>query len=63
MKKITEQELKKLLEEQVARQQGILAKDATKSQMYEAVCMVVRNILTRQRVEFKHKIHQGKYTT
>ena len=61
MKKFTEQELKKLLEEQVARQQGILAKDATKSQMYEAVCMVVRNILTRQRVEFKHKIHQGKY--
>ena len=61
MKKFTEQELKTLLEEQVARQQGILAKDATKSQMYEAVCMVVRNILTRQRVEFKHKIHQGKY--
>ncbi len=61
MKKFTEQELKKLLEEQVARQQGILAKDATKAQMYEAVCMVVRNILTRQRVEFKHKIHEGKY--
>lgn len=61
MKKFTEQELKNLLEEQVARQQGILPKDATKAQMYEAVCMVVRNILTRQRVEFKHKIHQGKY--
>ena len=61
MKNYTEQELKNLLEEQVARQQGILAKDATKSQMYEAVCMVVRNILTRQRVEFKHKIHEGKY--
>ena len=61
MKNFTVPELKKLLEEQVARQQGILAKDATKAQMYEAVCMVVRNILTRQRVEFKHKIHEGKY--
>ena len=60
MKTFTVPELKKLIEEQVARQQGILAKDATKSQMYEAVCMVVRNILTRERVEFKHKIHQGK---
>ena len=61
MKNITVPELKKLLEEQVSRQQGILAKDATKTQMYEAVCMVVRNILTRERVEFKHKIHEGKY--
>ena len=61
MKKITQQELKKLIEEQVARQHGILAKDATKTQMYEAVCMVVRNILTRERVEFKHRIHEGKY--
>ena len=61
MKNITVPELKKLIEDQVSRQQGILAKDATKSQMYEAVCMVVRNILTRERVEFKHKIHQGKY--
>ena len=61
MRNYTVPELKKLLEDQVARQQGILAKDATKSQMYEAVCMVVRNILTRQRVEFKHKIHEGKY--
>ncbi|MBQ7712733.1 MAG: glycogen/starch/alpha-glucan phosphorylase, partial [Clostridia bacterium] len=61
MKKLTEQDLKRLLEEQVARQQGILAQDATKTQMYEAVCMVVRNILTRQRVEFKKKVHEGKY--
>ncbi|HAE88971.1 MAG TPA: alpha-glucan phosphorylase [Clostridiales bacterium] len=61
MKNITVPELKKLIEDQVSRQQGILAKDATKSQMYEAVCMVVRNILTRERVEFKRKIHQGKY--
>ena len=61
MKQLTEQQLKKLIEEQVARQQGILAKDATKTQMYEAVCMVVRNILTRQRVEFKNRIHEGKY--
>ena len=61
MRNITVPELKKLLEDQVARQQGILAKDATKAQMYEAVCMVVRNILTRERVEFKHRIHEGKY--
>ena len=61
MRTFTVPELKKLLEEQVARQQGILAKDATKAQMYEAVCMVVRNILTRQRVEFKNRIHEGKY--
>ena len=61
MKNITVPELKKLIEDQVSRQQGILAKDATKTQMYEAVCMVVRNILTRERVEFKHKIHEGKY--
>ena len=61
MKNITVPELKKLIEDQVSRQQGILAKDATKTQMYEAVCMVVRNILTRERVEFKHKIHEGTY--
>ena len=61
MKNYTEKELQQLIEAQVEKQQGISAKDATNAQMYEAVCMVVRNILTRQRVEFKNKIHNGKY--
>ena len=61
MKKYTEKELQQLIEAQVEKQQGISAKDATNAQMYEAVCMVVRNILTRQRVEFKNKIHAEKY--
>ena len=61
MKNYTVKELQQLIEEQVAKQQGILAQDATKTQIYDAVCMVVRNILTRQRVDFKKKIHAGQY--
>lgn len=60
-KNFTTKEVQQLIEEQITKQQGILAKDATKAQMYEAVCMVVRNLLTKKRLEFKHKIRQGSY--
>ena len=54
--KINVKEMKDLIERQVSRYQGIAAADASKKQMFDAVCFVVRDILSQKRMDFKHEI-------
>ena len=42
--KISVKEMKNMIERQVSRYQGIAATDATKKQIFDAVCFVVRDI-------------------
>ena len=51
--KITSEALKKQIQETVARFFGVKVEEASKTQMYQAVCLVVRDMLTNTRVEFK----------
>ncbi len=53
-------EMQRQIENYISRYQGIRAKDATKTQLYEAVCLVIRNILSQKRLEFKHDIRDQK---
>lgn len=57
---LTTKEMQKQIEDYISRYQGIRAKDATKTQLYEAVCLVVRNILSQKRLDFKHEIRKQK---
>ena len=59
--KITVKEMKNLIERQVSRYQGISATDATKKQMFDAVCFVVRDILSQKRMDFKHEIRAKQH--
>ena len=56
MEKITLKEMKSLIEKQISRYQGIAAADASKKQMYDAVCLVVRDVLSHKRMDYKHEI-------
>ncbi|MBO4534307.1 MAG: glycogen/starch/alpha-glucan phosphorylase, partial [Clostridia bacterium] len=58
--RITVKEMKGLIEKQISRYQGIAPTDATKRQMFDAVCLVVRDILSRKRLDFKHEIRDKK---
>lgn len=54
--RISVKEMVNLIEKQISRYQGIPAADASKKQMYDAVCFVVRDILSHKRMDFKHEI-------
>lgn len=56
--KISAADLKELLAETTARFFGVKLEDATPNQMYQAVCIVVRDMLTQTRVEFKRKVRE-----
>ena len=45
------------IEAKLARYFGCTPKDASKDQMYKAVAMTVRDILTQQRGDFKHEVN------
>lgn len=51
--RLTTSEIKNLIEEKTARYFGIKPEEASKTQMYQAVCFVIRDILTQERLEFK----------
>ena len=42
----------------MARNFGIKPEDATKSQIYRATCMVIRDILTSTRIDFKKTVRE-----
>ena len=44
--------------EVMARNFGIKPEDATKAQIYKATCMVVRDILTSTRIDFKKTVRE-----
>jgi Glucan phosphorylase len=56
--KISVADLKGLVNETLARFFGVKSEDATPNQMYQAVCIVVRDMLTQTRVEFKRKVRE-----
>ena len=56
--KITSSEYKKLIKEKVEKSFGIRAEEAGAGQMYQAVCFVIRDILTQARLEFKKKVRE-----
>ena len=58
--KITAKKLQELIQKQLSRYQGIRIADATNRQIYEAVCLVVRDILVNKRLDFKHEIRAQK---
>ncbi|MDR3217336.1 MAG: glycogen/starch/alpha-glucan phosphorylase [Clostridiaceae bacterium] len=60
MEKLSAKELQKQITTQLAKHFGIKPSEASQTQMYQAVCMVVRDILTERRVEFKNKIRETK---
>lgn len=51
--KITSETLKSTIADTVSRFFGVKAEEASNTQMYQAVCIVVRDMLTNSRVEFK----------
>lgn len=51
--KITSETLKSAIADTVSRFFGVKAEEASNTQMYQAVCIVVRDMLTNSRVEFK----------
>ena len=53
---ISVKEMKDLIARQVSRYLGIAVQDANKKQIFDAVCLVVRDILAHKRMDFKHEI-------
>lgn len=51
--KFTSETLKSAIADTVSRFFGVKAEEASNTQMYQAVCIVVRDMLTNSRVEFK----------
>lgn len=58
IKKPTAAQLATLLNDKTERNFGVLPKDATDAQMYKAVCLVIKDMLTERSVSFKHNVHQ-----
>ena len=52
-------DVKKAIEEKLARYFGCTVKDASTDQVYKAVAMTVKDILTDKRGEFKNKVNEA----
>ncbi|NCA92722.1 alpha-glucan phosphorylase, partial [bacterium] len=49
-------EFQELIEQKLAKMFGIKAEEASQQIMYRAVCLVVKDILTQKRLDFKKKV-------
>lgn len=56
--KVTEQEFKTYVTGVLLSYFGVKPEDASKAQIYRATCMVVRDLLTNKRVDFKKVCHE-----
>lgn len=56
--KVTEQEFKTYVTGVLSSYFGVKPEDASKAQIYRATCMVVRDLLTNKRVDFKKVCHE-----
>lgn len=56
--KVTEQEFKAYVTGVLSSYFGVKPEDASKAQIYRATCMVVRDLLTNKRVDFKKVCHE-----
>lgn len=61
MKNTATTDIQQSIESKLLRYQGISAKDATPKQMYEAVCLVVRDLLSQKRLNYKRDIRGKGY--
>lgn len=59
-KNMTKTEVKELLSGKLSRHFGAVAEDATKNQIYKAVILSVRDMLTEKRAAFKHTVKTQK---
>ena len=57
-KNITPEELRNNIETKLSRYFGCTAQEASREQMYNAVAMTVRDILTEKRGEFKKDVNK-----
>ena len=55
---VTEQEFKTYVTGVLSSYFGVKPEDASKAQIYRATCMVVRDLLTNKRVDFKKVCHE-----
>ncbi len=53
---ITKKEFEQLIELKLAKMFGVKKEDASEQIMYRALCLVVKDLLTQERVEFKKKV-------
>lgn len=56
---ITKKEFGELLETKLAKTFGIKSEEASEYIMYRALCLVVKDLLTQKRVEFKKKVRRS----
>lgn len=54
----TQKEFQKQIASTLARFFGVKPEEATKAQIYQSVCMVVRDILTQTRIDFKKLVRE-----
>lgn len=57
MKKYSKSEIRERILEKTQRFSGEKFEDASKNQIYKAMCLVVKDILTEKRVEYKKKVN------
>lgn len=55
---VTTQDLQQLISLKTQRIFGVKTEDANKVQIYKALCLVVRDLLTEKRVKFKKKVQE-----
>lgn len=55
---IAKKELEQLIELKLAKMFGVKKEDASEQIMYRALCLVVKDLLTQERVEFKKKVRE-----
>lgn len=61
MAKITKSELRELIEDKLASNFGVKYKEASENIMYRALCLVIKDILTEKRLDFKAKVRKKEY--
>ncbi len=53
---VTKKEFKQLIEQKLAKMFGVKVEEASEQVMYRALCLVVKDLLTQKRVDFKKKV-------
>lgn len=60
MAKIIKEEIQKAIEDNLNRYFGVKSDEASEIQLYRAVCIAVKDILTKKRIDFKRKSREQK---
>ena len=57
---ISKKEFQQLIEQKLAKMFGVKPEEASEQIMYRALCLVVKDLLTQKRVDFKKKVRGTK---